>query len=637
MCGICGIANFQSSQPIMDDILLKMIRTIRHRGPDEQGCFNTDQIGLGSCRLSIIDLVGGKQPITNENQTIWIIYNGEIYNYQALRLFLRKRNHTFRTHTDTEVILHLYEEFGIDCVNHLNGIFAFAIWDSVKQEVFLARDHLGVKPLYYTICGDKLIFGSELKVILAHPEVKRDIDLISLNEYLSFEYVPSPRTILNNIHRLEAGHFLRYNKAGLQIERYWMMSLATSEHQPPVHWRDYASQLRKILQDSVAQELVSDVPVGVLLSGGIDSSTIAAMMVKAYPGQVNSFSIGFEENSFDESSFALQVATHLGINHQELKVTSKMVAENVSNVVDFLDEPFGDSSLLPTLLLSKFARTQVKVVLGGDGGDELFAGYPTLIAHRYIEYYERLVPWSLRTYLVPQVLGHLPTSFDNISFDFKMRRFLAGRGMPLQARHHRWLGSFMDEEKAVLLQDWLKPVLRDTYAQAYLHARECGVTLPLNEILYVDTKMYLEGDILFKVDRASMAASLEVRVPFLNRNVVQFASRLPLALKLNHFTPKYLLKKSVAGLLPKNIINRPKKGFNMPVAYWLTGDLRDLTLDMLSETRLKRQGLFEYSYVKQLLDQHFAQQKDNRKGLWTLLIFQLWYDKYIEGNQSLIF
>jgi len=584
MCGICGIVSLGIPRAIDREILLKMTRSMKHRGPDEQGIYCDEQVGLGSRRLSIIDLVGGRQPIANEDESMWIAFNGEIYNYRELCTFLQKKGHTFRTRTDTEVVLHLYEEFGDECLQHLNGIFAFAIWDIPRQEIFIARDRMGVKPLYYTETANQFIFGSEMKVLLAHPDVERDIDLISLNEYLSFEYVPSPRTILRNIHRLEPGHLLRYNARGLHIEQYWNISLARSESRPPVHWRDYASGLYETLKSSVRQELVSDVPVGVLLSGGIDSSTIAALMVDQYPGTVESFSVGFEEASFDESRYARMVAGHLGIRHNELVLTSKMVAQMVPSITDFLDEPFGDSSLVPTYFLSLFARGYTKVVLGGDGGDELFAGYPTLVAHRLIEYYERVVPWGVRAYLVPKMLDLMPVSFSNISLDFRVRRLLSGRGVPLQARHHRWLGSLVDEEKSLLLQDWIKPVLRDTYAQAYAHARECDAHLPLNQLLYDDMKMYLEGDILYKVDRASMASSLEVRVPFLNRDVVSFVAELPLELKLHRLTGKYLLKKSVERLLPREIIKRPKKGFNMPVAHWLTGDLRELTLDMFSGT-----------------------------------------------------
>jgi asparagine synthase (glutamine-hydrolysing) len=630
MCGICGIVSVTSPQPIDEDALLKMTQVMKHRGPDEQGIYRDEYVGLGSRRLSIIDLAGGRQPIANEDESMWIVYNGEIYNYRELRTYLQKRGHTFRTRTDTEVILHLYEEFGIDCVQHLNGIFALAIWDTLRKEIILARDRMGVKPLYYTETANQLIFGSEMKVLLTHPCVKRDIDLISLSEYLSFEYVPSPRTILRNICRLEPGHILRYSAHGLHIQKYWNINLARSESRPPVHWRDYASSLHATLKSSVRQELVSDVPVGVLLSGGIDSSAVAALMVELYPGIVDSFSIGFEEASFDESPYARLVSEHLGTRHNELILTSQMVAEMVPSITDFLDEPLGDSSLIPTYFLSLFARGYVKVVLGGDGGDELFAGYPTLVAHRLIDYYERIVPWKVRANIVPNILDWMPVSFSNISFDFRVRRFLSGRGVPLQARHHRWLGSFIDEEKSLLLQDWLKPVLRDTYTQAYLHARECEVHQPLNQVLYGDMKMYLEGDILFKVDRASMAASLEVRVPFLNREMVRFAAELPLELKLHRLTTKYLLKKSMERILPREIVKRPKKGFNMPVAHWLTNELRDLTLDMLSEERITRQGFFNYAYVKCLLDEHFSRKRDNRKLLWTLLVFQLWHDKYIE-------
>lgn len=631
MCGICGVVKIHDSLAVNMAVLQQMTQAMTHRGPDDEGFYLAEGVGLGSRRLSIIDLAGGRQPIANEDQTLWIVFNGEIYNYRELRCYLEKRGHQFRTATDTEVILHLYEEFGVECIQRLNGIFAFAIWDGGRQELLLARDRMGIKPLYYYENGGQLIFGSEMKVILVHPDVERDIDPISLNEYLAFEYVPTPRTIIRNVLRLEPGHFLRYSRRGLQIENYWQLSMARSESRPPVNWREYATDLYTVLRESVHQELVSDVPVGVLLSGGIDSSAIAALMSDLYPGTVDSFSVAFEEASFDESRFARLAADHLGTRHHELLLTSKMAANMVPTIADYLDEPFGDSSFIPTFLLTQFARQHVKVVLGGDGGDELLAGYPTLVAHRLIEYYEQIVPWSLRAHLIPHLLDSVPVSFNNISLDFRVRRFLRGRGVPLQIRHHRWLGSFTDDEKSHLLQDWLRPVLRDTYAQAYAHARDCDARLPLNQLLYADMKLYLEGDILFKVDRASMANSLEVRVPFLNRDVVRFVNALPLELKLHRLTGKYLLKRSLGHRLPTAIIKRPKKGFNMPVAYWLNGELRDLTLAMLSRERLAQQGYFNYEYVKMLLDDHATQRRDNRKLLWTLLMFQLWHAGYVEG------
>jgi asparagine synthase (glutamine-hydrolysing) len=629
MCGVCGFISLVHPLEQEKDVLLRMMYAMQHRGPDDEGTYINQHAALGSRRLSIIDLEGGKQPITNEDETLWIVFNGEIYNFQDLRTYLIKRGHTFRTHSDTEVIVHLYEEFGSNFVQHLDGIFAIAIWDSIREELLLARDRMGIKPLYYARIDGHLIFGSELKVLLKHPLVQAEIDLISLNEYLSYEYVPSPRTIIHNVFRLEPGYVLRFSRLGIQFERYWNISLARSESRPPVNWHDYASGLDDVLANSIRRELVSDVPVGVLLSGGIDSSTVAYYMSKYYSGTVESFCVGFEESSFDESRYARQIAQRFDLQHNELILTSKMAAEVVPDIMDVLDEPFGDSSFIPTYLLSKFARKNVKVVLGGDGGDELFAGYPTMLAHRLIEYYERIVPWTVRAQIAPKIMNRMSVSFDNISFDFRMRRFLAGRGVPLQSRHHRWLGSFFDEEKVALLQDWIKPVLRDTYHEAYQHARECDALLPLNRLLYDDMKLYLEGDILFKVDRASMATSLEVRVPLLNREIVQYVSDLPLELKLHRLTGKYLLKKTMNGRLPGDILKRPKKGFNMPVAEWLTCDLKDLLLDMLSEERIVRQGYFNYGYVKQLIDDHLTRRKDNRKLLWTLLMFQMWEEKYV--------
>lgn len=604
---------------------------MEHRGPDDWGYYLNDKIALGSCRLSIIDLESGKQPISNEDQTLWIVFNGEIYNYRELRTYLKKRGHSFNTQSDTEVILHLYEEYGLNCLQHLDGIFAFAIWNSKNRELFIARDRMGVKPLYYALRSGCLIFGSEMKVILSHPSVEADIDLISLNEYLSYEYVPTPRTIIRDVFRLEPGHYLRFTSKGIENKKYWNISFNRSESRPPVNWSDYASGLNETLRNCVKKELVSDVPVGVLLSGGIDSSTIAAFMVEEYPGTVESFTIGFQEDSFDESSYARRVAQYLGTKHNELILTSNMAVEIVQRITDFLDEPFADSSIIPTYLLSKFARSKVKVVLGGDGCDELLAGYPTLVAHRLIEYYERLVPWTVRAQISPRLMNMVSVSFDNISVDFRLRRFFGGRGVPLIARNHRWLGSFIDEEKSLLLQDWIKPVLRDTYHTAYALAQECDAHLPLNQILYDDMKMYLEGNILYKVDRASMAASQEVRVPYLNRDAVSYITGLPLDLKLHRLNGKYLLKKSMRNKLPREIINRPKKGFNMPVAHWLASDLNELLMDMLSEDFLNRQGFYNYGYVNKLIKDHLSRRKDNRKLLWTLLIFQLWYAKYLKA------
>jgi asparagine synthase (glutamine-hydrolysing) len=631
MCGICGFAEPQSSKVPDRTGVEAMCRTLIHRGPDDEGIYVGPGVGLGSRRLSIIDLDGGRQPISNENRSVWVVFNGEIYNYRQLESLLNKLGHKFSTRCDTEVIVHAYEEFGDECVKYLNGMFAFALWDTARRRLLLARDRFGIKPLYYTLSKKQLVFGSELKALLAHPAVERKLDFVALDEYLSFEYVPTPRTIIKDVKKLPPGYRLSFSESGLSIESYWDLSLSKSERKPPVSWRDYKGRLRQKLEEAVEKEMVSDVPIGVLLSGGIDSSTILAMMAKHAPGNVKSFSIAFEEKSFDESGYARMAAQHLGSEHHELTVTSSMMLDLIPRLMDFLDEPLGDSSLIPTYFLSQFARQHVKVALGGDGGDEMFAGYPTLKAHRLIEYYERWVPFSLRATLIPRIIDSLPVSKDNISFDFKARRFISGRGVPVANRHHRWLGSFTPQEKAELFVPELLQEEVDTYDIAYEHQRRCDAEQTLNQILYMDVKLYLEGDILTKVDRASMANSLEVRVPFLNHSLVEHVAEIPHSLKLRGTKTKFLLKKAMEDQIPSDIVSRPKKGFNMPVAYWLNSNLKELVQDQFQEDKIRREGFFNPPYIQKLIAEHAEGSRDNRKLLWTLLVFELWCEKYMKG------
>src|SRR5262245_14628104 len=439
MCGICGIVAAESAPPPNPRIVEAMSRAMTHRGPDDAGMYCDERAVLGVRRLSIIDLAGGHQPMTNEDRSLQIVFNGEIYNYRELRRFLLNKGHTFTTHSDTEVILHLFEECGVEVLEHLNGIFAFAIWNVRRGTLFVARDRMGVKPVYYSVTANGITFGSEMKVVLADPDVTRRLDLTGLNEYLSFEYVPTPRTILRDVQRLAAGHYLTWDGRDVRLVEYYRPSLARSESQPPVKWREFASRMRDTLDQTVREELVSDVPVGVLLSGGLDSSSVAASMVRAYDGRVQSFSVAYEERSFDESRYARAVAVHLGTEHHELHMTSRMAAGVVPRIADVLDEPLGDGSFIPTYLLSQFAREHVKVVLGGDGADELLGGYPTLVAHKLIAYYERAIPWAIRTYGMQTLLRRLPVSFDYFSREFKIRRFLAGRGVPVVVGHTCWM------------------------------------------------------------------------------------------------------------------------------------------------------------------------------------------------------
>jgi len=629
MCGICGYIYADPERPAEQAVAESMCATIAHRGPDDQGVHAAGNVALGSRRLSIIDLEGGHQPVHNEDKTIWTVFNGEIYNYRDLTALLERRGHRFYTRSDTEVIVHAYEEFGDEFLQHLNGMFAIAIWDKPRNRLLLARDRTGIKPLYYARHDGALIFGSELKAILEYPGVPRDIDLVALNEYLSFEYVPTPRSMFQGISKLPPGHLLSVSGRGEPtITQYWDVNLARSEGVQPKRIDDYVDELTSLLHEVVEKEMVSDVPIGVLLSGGVDSSAVAAMMTRASPGNVKSFSIAFDDPSFDESKFAHQVAQHLGTEHYELKLTPTMALDLLPRIADCMDEPLGDGSLVPTFLLSQFTRRYVKAALGGDGGDELFGGYSTLQAHRLVEYYERLVPNVARLRLIPWVVNRMPVSHDNISLDFKARRFIGGRGIPAIVRHHRWLGSFTPEQKRHLVMPAVQLQEKDTYDIAFQHLNACRATNSLNQILYADMKLYMEGDILPKVDRASMANSLEVRVPFLNHTLVEYLATLPHDLKLRGFTSKYLLKKAMQGQIPDNILKRGKKGFGMPVAKWLAGPLRPLAEDMFSESRLKRDGFFDPAVVRQLLNDHMSGRADQRKLLWTLMSFQLWHDRW---------
>ena len=632
MCGFCGVLNFDGQAPVSQEVLAAMTATLQHRGPDDLGSYVAGPVGLGHRRLSIIDLETGHQPLSNEDGSVWIVYNGELYNYQAIRVNLEKAGHRFATLSDTEVIVHAYEEYGADCLKVMNGMFAFALWDSRRQRLLLARDRVGIKPLYYARLPRGLVFGSEVKALLAHPQLERRLDLTALNLYLSLEYVPSPYSIFAGVSKLPPGHFLMVEGAASHLEGYWDLELAHSEPFAPRNLDECTAEVRRLLHDVVKMELVADVPVGVLLSGGIDSSAVAAMMTRTSSRPVPSFSVAFDDPSFDESTHARLVARHLGTEHYEFPLSADTALKTLPEITAGLDEPLGDSSIIPTYCLSRFTKEHVKVALGGDGGDELFGGYSTLQAHRLANYYQRLAPGWLRRLVEPWVLDNLPVSFDNLSFDFKLRRFLRDYSLPPVVRHHRWLGSFTSEEKAWLLGPLVKDSRGKVEDLVGHYAHQAGTQDPLNQVLYCDLKLYLEGDILVKVDRASMANSLEVRVPLLNRLLVEYAAHLPHSFKLRGLTTKFLLRQALKGLLPDSILTRPKKGFNVPVAKWFAGPLKPLLAEVLSPRHLKQQGLFQPDYVAALIKEHQARQRDHRKLLWTLLAFQLWHQRWLDQS-----
>ncbi len=632
MCGITGWANLDARVPPADgarELLHSMCSRMTHRGPDSEGLFVSAGVALGMRRLAIIDLLTGEQPAVNEDGQVSCILNGEIYNYRELRRELEKRGHTFRSESDTEVLPHLYEEHGTQMVEHLNGMFAFAVWDARLRRLFIARDRFGEKPLYWGVFDNQLLFASEPKVLLAHPSVQPRLNLQALREYLSFDYVPAPLSIYEGIQKLPAAHALTLEDGRVEVKPYWRLSYKKREPVPDE--REAAETLRELLADSVRMRLVSDVPLGVLLSGGIDSSTVAAMAVRASTETVKTFSISFAESSYDESAYARAVAKFLGTDHHEERLSVDLAADLVSEIGSWMDEPLSDPSLVPTYLLSRFTRKHVTVALGGDGGDELFAGYPMYQGHAYAQVYRR-VPRSLRRLLVESWVNRLPVKTKNLSFDFKARRFIAGADEDLVARHHIWFGSFTPaEQKELLTDDVRRASSDDVYAVARRMLKEdCDADNTLECAQSMDTRLYLAEDILTKVDRASMSVSLEVRAPFLDPRVGEYAASLPPDYKLRRGITKYILKKAVQDLLPPFVTKRGKKGFGVPVAEWLKGRLKPLADDLLSRERLRSHGLFNADYVQRLQREHERGIANHRKLLWTLLMFELWHESFVQ-------
>jgi asparagine synthase (glutamine-hydrolysing) len=633
MCGICGVAGGDAAES--RELVGRMCAAMVHRGPDDEGSMQLDGVTLGMRRLSIIDVAGGHQPIHNEDSTVWVVQNGEIYNHLELRDVLVAAGHSFMTQSDTEVLVHGYEEWGEAMVGRLNGMFAFAVFDRRRQRVLLVRDRMGIKPLHYAVDGRRLVFASELKALIRDPVLRREIDPVALDEYLALEFVPSPRSMVRGISKLPPAHTLEwFLGSGMhRLHRYWAPTLEEDEGDQRARSVDeQCEELRTVLRESVRKELISDVPLGVFLSGGVDSSAVTAMMSQL-GGDVKSFSVGFAERSFDESRYARQVARHLGADHHELTLEPAMLLDLIPQLPTLLDEPIGDASIIPTYLLSTFTRRHVKVALGGDGGDELFAGYPTLQAHRLAGYYNR-APRLLREGLVEPVVRRLPVSRNNLSFDFRAKRFVSGAGHGVAERHRRWMGSFAGEERTALLSTEMRDLLAGGGHIRPSDHDGVKVRDPLNQVLLMDMRLYLENDILVKLDRASMMASLEGRVPLLNNDFVEYATRLPLNMKLRGLRSKFLLRRALRGILPDSVLNRPKKGFGIPVADWFRGPLKEQMLSVLSPDRIARKGFFDPTAVAVLVDDHLAGRRDNRKQLWTLFVFELWHDAYVMGSSK---
>lgn len=639
MCGIVGIVERDPARPVVAAELARMVHTLQHRGPDEEGSVTLPGVGLGMRRLSIVDLAGGQQPFANETGAIQLVANGEIYNFQEIRRDLESRGHRFRSRSDIEVLVHAYEEWGESFLTRLRGMFALALWDGRTRTLLAARDRAGEKPLYYTQTPRGLLLASEIKALLVRPDVSRALDPEALDQFLTYEYVIAPRTIFKSIHKLPAAHYLVHRDGDIQVRRYWDAAACPVV---PRSDAEAADAVRAALRRAVDRQMMSDVPLGVFLSGGIDSSAVVAFMADAAIRrgvEISTFSMGFDEASYNELPFAREIARTFGTRHYEGTVRPDLV-QLFDRLVVHLDEPFADVSVFPTYLVSQMAREHVKVVLAGDGGDELFGGYDTYLAQQLARRLA-VMPGAAWRVLDP-IVSLFPPTEKKKGFVNKVRRFAQGmaRG-PAAIEQYRWMTYLSPAEKARLYKPYLVSAL--TGSDAYRPVRDAlqratgpGMTGErdlLNRQLYADLSVYLADDILVKVDRMSMATSVETRAPFLDADVMELAFSLPGHMKIRNGERKYILKRALGGILPARILARGKEGFSIPMKHWLRGDLRPLMQDLLSEDRLSREGLFEPAEVGRRMREHLAGRENHAHLLFSLMVFERWAEEF--GRQGI--
>jgi asparagine synthase (glutamine-hydrolysing) len=611
MCGICGIAS--ATGAVDPARLAAMSATLVHRGPDSDGQAIDGSVGLAARRLSIIDLETGDQPVANEDGSVVVVQNGEIYNYRELRVDLERAGHRFRTHGDTEVLVHLYEEHGLAFPRRLRGMFAVAIWDAPRRRLVLARDAFGIKPLYYRDGPGGLEFASELRAL-----PRDEVDLDALDAFLAFNAVPAPLAIVRGTRKLPAGHLLVWDDGAARVERFARPAPVPQAEERPGNEAELAAELRTRLRDSVRAHLVADVPVGVLLSGGVDSSALTALAAEASPTPVQTFSIGFEERSFDELADARLVAQRYGTDHHEL-VLRPDAALLLPQLAEAFDEPFADSSALPTYLVSRLAADHVKVALSGEGGDELFGGYYTYVADLLAPRVGGLAA------LARPLVELLPSSSRRASLDYKAKRFARGAHLPPLEAHHAWKEIFSADARAELTGRRVAADPIDLLRARYAETPQADALARLQD---VDLGVYLVDDLLVKTDRASMAHSLEARVPFLDPVVAGFALSLPRRHKVRGLAKKVLLRRALAPLVPREIARGRKRGFSIPAAAWLRGELEPFARETLSPATLRRQGFFDPAAVTRLIDLHVARREDLSRQLWGLLSFTLWHERY---------
>jgi asparagine synthase (glutamine-hydrolysing) len=616
VCGICGKVYVDKARPVAAAEINAMSDTMLSRGPDAGGVHVDRHAGIGHRRLSIIDLAGSVQPMSNEDGTVWIAYNGEVYNFQELRRDLVARGHQFRTAGDTEVIVHLYEEFGEDCVTRLRGMFAFAIWDGRSDTLLLARDRVGIKPVYYTLTDQAFLFGSELKAIVADPHFRaiREIDAEAVHGYLSFLSVPDPLCIYRGVHKLPAGHTLTVRNGAVKLRRYWDVAFA---EEPGISEQEWQERLLELMQEAVRIRLVADVPLGAFLSGGIDSSTVVALMARTMNRPVKTFSIGFSEKAFNEASDAKRVAAHLGTDHTELILAPAAARHMIPQLVEHFDEPFADASAIPTYYVSKLAREQVTVVLSGDGGDELFGGYPWRQVRPWHQRQLSRLPHPMRSG-IRRMTGMLPSGVRGTNYlrriDIPYERYVldAMAVFDEQDRKDLYASHFAGQVKDLDPYEHHLRNLRPSHGRPW-EAR----------MMEYDLKTYLPNDVLTKVDRMSMLASIEARVPLLDHHLVEFAARMPSRLKIRGGVSKHILKQVMTPFLPAEVLQKRKQGFSVPIGAWLRTELREDILDTLRGGN--RHGFFSAHAVERLTDAFFRGDDTDNYQVWTLYAFELWH------------
>ena len=629
MCGIVGILDTRPDGEVDKAVIERMLQSIIHRGPDDAGIYTAGPVGLGTRRLKIIDLEGGHQPLSNEDGSAWVAFNGEIFNHAARREALAKTGHQFRTRCDTEVIVHEWEEHGERCVDWLDGQFGFAVWDAPSRTLMLARDRLGIKPLYYSWDGTRLVFSSEIKGVLASDLVPREVDLQALYHYIGYEFVPAPATMFRGIHKLPAGHRLIVRDGQLDIQPYWDVHFAPED----LSEEECVRTIRQLLSEAVEQRLMSDVPLGVFLSGGLDSTAVLAYTRQATTQPLPTFTIGYADETFSEWEYARRAATHYGTEHHEI-VIDPITPEAIEHAVWHLDEPMTDLSSLPFHVLSRNARKDVTVCLSGEGGDEVFVGYDRFIASKLEQTVYAHVPAFLRRNVVEPAVGWLPDQPQKKGAVNLLKRFVEGAALPPDGGHMRWqYFSSADQDRRLFTDAFLHQITQDPFGPIRRHAAAAGDVDRLSRECYVDLRLTMPDSVLMKVDKMSMATSLEVRVPFLDHRLVEFAARIPSQTRFPGLRTRAIYRKAMVGVLPEFILERGKQGYSLPLKTWLRGELREYMTTLLNGSPLLQEHM-NLSYINQLIDEHQRHVKNHNHVLWALMNVAIWHRRYIEGRAA---